>query len=133
MPLPPFGGDRGLHARVLEDGLGVKHGEEASRHHVVDAPVVVAHFLERVFGARRDDGVVVAHLLVIDDTPERKHVEPDDVFGGLAVLAMRAHELRDRLDLLDHVARQIARVGARIGQRLVLLVQALRRCQRPLG
>ena len=46
---------------------------------------------------------------------------------------LRADQLGDRLDLGDHVARQVARVGARVGQRLVLLVAALRRAERAFG
>ena len=41
-------GDGGLHARVLELGLGVEDGQEAPRHEVVDPAVVVVHLLERV-------------------------------------------------------------------------------------
>ena len=42
-----------------------------------------------------------------------------------AVLGLRADQLGDRLDLLDHVGRQVARVRARVGERLVLLVEPL--------
>ena len=40
------GGDGGLHAGVLEHGLGMEDGEEAPRGEVVDATVVVAHALD---------------------------------------------------------------------------------------
>ena len=121
--------DRGLDARVLELGLGVEDRQEAPRDEVVDAAVVVAHLVGVVRGVRRDDRVVVGDLGVVDHAAERQHVEPGtyaapwrtplapDVRGG-------------RLDLGDHVARQVARARARIGQRLVLLVAALGRAER---
>ena len=60
-------GDGGLDAGVLEDGLGMEDGEEATGDEVEDAQVVGAHLLERVSAARGDDGVVVGDLLVVDD------------------------------------------------------------------
>src|SRR3712207_4663071 len=42
-------------------------------------------------------------------------------------------ELGGRLDLADHLARQEARVRARVGDRLVLLVEALRGRERASG
>ena len=127
----PVGDGRRLDPRVLEDRLGVEDGEEAAYRHVVDAPVVGAHFLEVVLGAGGDDGVVVCDLLVVDHTAERQHVQPDHVLGAFGVLGVLADELGDRLDLLDHVGGQVARVGPGIGQRLVLLVQPLRGRERP--
>src|ERR687891_349419 len=41
------------------------------------------------------------------------------------VLGAPADQLGRGLDLADHVAGQVARVGARVGERLVLLVEAL--------
>ena len=46
------------------------------------------------------------------------------------VVGVAADVAGDRLELGDHVAGQVARVGARIGQRLVLLVEALGRAER---
>ena len=46
------------------------------------------------------------------------------------VLRVVADDLRGRLDLGDHVAGQEARVGTRVGERLVLLVEALGRAER---
>ena len=84
-----------------------------------------------VLGVRRDDRVVVGDLLVVDHARERQHVEPGDVRGGLRVLAAgRRRAAAVGLISRDHVARQEARVGARIGERLVLLVAALRRGER---
>ena len=123
-------GDLGLDARVLEHGLGVEDGEEAARDDVVDAAVVVAHLVDRVRRVRRDDRVVVGDLLVVDDAAERQHVEPGHVCRAGRVLAAAADDRGDRLDLGDHVARQVARAGARIRERLVLLVEALRGAER---
>ena len=103
----------------------MEHGEEAARDEVEDAQVVGAHLLERVLAAGGDDGVVVGDLLVVDDAREREEVEAGDVLGGFGVLGPGADELGDGLDLGDHVAGEVARVGARVGERLVLLVAAL--------
>ena len=98
-------GDRRLDARVLELGVRVEDGEEAARDEVVDAAVVVAHLLELVLGVRRDDRVVVADLLVVDDAAERQQVEPGDVRGGRRVLGVAPDLRRGRLQLGNLVAR----------------------------
>ena len=96
-------------------------------------PLVGAHALEVVLGAGRDDGVVVRDLLVVDHAAERQVVEPGHVARAGRVLGLRADELGGRLDLADLVARQEARVGTRVGERLVLLVEPLRGGQRAAG
>ena len=126
-------GDRRLQARVLEHGLGVEDGEEAAHDHVVDALVVVGHLLRAVLGLRGDDRVVVGDLGVVDHAAERERVEPGHVGGGAGVLALPADQLGRRLDLAGHVAGQEAGVGARVGERLVLLVEPLRGGQRAPG
>src|SRR4029453_17484308 len=73
----------------------------------------------------RDDRVVVADLVVVDDAAERQQVQRPDVLGGLAVLVGAPGVAGGGPDLGHHVAGQVARAGARIGQRLVLLVAAL--------
>ena len=127
------GRDGRLDARVLEHRLRMENRQEAPDGHVVDAPVVGAHFLEVVLAAGGDDRVVVRDLLVVDHSRQRQHVKADHVLRALAVFPVVAHELGDRLDLIDHVGRQVARVGAGVGERLVLLVQSLRGCQRAFG
>ena len=117
--------DRRLDARVLEHRLRVEGGEEAADHEVIDAAVVGVHLLDRVLGAGRDDRVVVCDLAVVDHARQRQQVEPRDVGRGVAVFGARADQLGRRLDLARHVGRQEARVGARVGQRLVLLVEPL--------
>ena len=126
-------GDGRLEARVLPHRVGVEDGEEAPHDHVVDALVVVAHLLDAVLGARRDDRVVVGDLGVVDHAAERQHVEPGHVGGGLGVLAVRADAPGGRLDLADHVGGEEARVRARVGQRLVLLVEPLGGGERAAG
>ena len=80
----------------------------------------------------RDDGVVVGHLGVVDDLAQRQLVEPDHEAGGVGVhRGGGAHASGDRLELGDHVAGQVARVGTRVGQHLVLVVQRLRGRQGP--
>ena len=119
-------GNGGLDAGILEHRLGVEHRQETPDDEVVDAAVVLVHLLDRVtFGERRDDRVVVGHLLVVDHPPERQHVQPGHVGGGARVLALAADQLGDRLDLADHVGGDVPRVGARVGEGLVLLVEPL--------
>ena len=71
--------------------------------------------------------MVVADLVVGDDARQRQHVEALDVRRGGLVLAPRDADVAgDRLELGDHVARQVARARTRIREHLVLLVAALR-------
>ena len=122
--------DGRLQARVLEHGLGMEDGEEAAGDHVVDPPVVVGHLVELVVRVGRDDRVVVGDLRVVDHPVGREHVEPGHVRGRLGVLAVLADVAGDRLDLAAHVRGQEARVRTRVGERLVLLVEPLRRRER---
>src|SRR5207244_5704981 len=123
--------DGRLDARALVDRLRVEDGEETLRDEVVDLALVVAHRAEVVVGLRRDDRVVVGDLLVVDDARERQLLEAEDVVRSLGVLAVAADELDRRADLLDQVARQEAGARARVRDRLPLLVQLLRRGERP--
>ena len=126
-------GHGGLHAGALELRVGVEDGQEALGHEVVDLQLVRAHAAEVVLGLGGDDRVVVLDLGVVDHAPQRQlrpgpPRTPRPCVGGVV-----AHQLGDRLDLLDHVAGHEARVGARVGERLVLLVELLRRGQRAAG
>ena len=88
-------------------------------------------FAEVVLGPGRDDRVVVLDLLVVDHAPERQLVERRSrTRRPCAYCALWPDELGGRLDLGDHVAGQEARVRARVGDRLVLLVELLGRRQR---
>ena len=77
--------------------------------------------------------MVVGDLGVVDDAAERQHVEPGHVGGRLGVLVVAADAGGRRLDLADHVGGEEARVRARVGQRLVLLVEALGGGERAAG
>src|SRR5256885_1590894 len=61
----------GLHARVLELGVGMEDGQEAAYHEVVDLLVVGVELRHVVLGARGDDRVVVGDLLVVDHASQR--------------------------------------------------------------
>ena len=72
-------------------------------------------------------------LLVVDDAPERQLGEALHVGGALRVLlGALADVAGDLLELGDHVAREVAARGTRIGEH-GLLVTALRRRQRAAG
>ena len=77
--------------------------------------------------------MVVGDLGVVDHAAERQRVQPGHVGRGARVLALAADQLGGRLDLGGHVAGQEARVGARVGERLVLLVEPLRGRERAPG
>ena len=114
--------DRRLDARVLEHRLGVEDGEEAARDHVVDAPVVGAHLLER---CSERVGMIAWWSVTFSSLTTRasgSRSRPVTYSAPRGTRAALADELGDRLDLVDHVGGQVARVGARVGQRLVLLV-----------
>ena len=123
--------DGRLDARALEDGLRVEDGEEAADDEVVDLLLVVAPLARVDPGLRRHDRVVVGDLRVDDDARQRQLTQAEDVAGRLRVLGQRSDERDGRADLLDQLARQVARARARIGDRLPLLVELLRRAERP--
>ena len=75
--------------------------------------------------------MVVLDALVVDDAPERELLQAGDVFGSLGVAVVAPYVGRGRLDLADHVRGEEARARARVRDRLVLLVEPLRRGERP--
>ena len=81
-------------------------------------------------GSRGDDRVVVCDFAVVDHATQWQDVEPQHVPRRVRVVALPAHQPGDGLDRADHVAREVARVRARIGERRVLFVEALGRRQR---
>jgi hypothetical protein len=128
------GVDRRLDPRVLLERLRMERRQEPPDDQIVDPPVigVLAHLVDRVaLGVGRDDRVVVGHLCVVDDARERQHVQAGHVRRRLLELPLATDQSRDLLDLRDHVSGQVARVRARIGERLVLLVETLGGAQRP--
>ncbi len=85
---------------------------------------------------RRDDGKVVAHLGVVEDAFARLDVVALERGGGMRRQVLH-RALGQHLEGLAHhrqvVFGQGARVGTRVGQGLVALVQALRNRQGGLG
>ena len=63
--------------------------------------------------------------------PSGSTSSPVTYFAAAAYSRCTPTSARDRLDLADHVRRQEARARARIREQLVLLVEPLRRRQRP--
>jgi hypothetical protein len=126
-------GDGRLHAGALEHRVGVEDRQVALCDQVVDLQLVGTHPRQVVLGSRGDDRVVVLDLLVVHHATERKLFERGDELGRLAVLGVVPDELGDRSDLGDHVTGQEARARPRVGQRLVLLVELLRRGQGAAG
>ena len=77
---------------------------------------------------------MVADLVIGNDAPQRQAGEPGDVAPGRRVLRVGATDVRgDALERIDHVGREVLRVGARVRQQLVRVVEALRRRERALG
>ena len=107
--------------------------QEALGDQVVDLALVRLHLRQVVRGLGGDDRVVVLDLGVVHHAPERQILQPGDVCRSLRVLGIAPDELGGGADLGDHVAREPARVRARVGDRLVLLVELLGRAQGPLG
>ena len=108
----------------------IKHGDEPLGHEVVNLLLLL---LERA-GCRlerRDNGEVIRNLGVVEHlfVAAVHPVVFQHVAGELAVarLAKRLERLLHRVGV---VLRQTARVGSRIGQHLVPLVQRLRDAQR---
>ena len=81
---------------------------------------------------RRDDRVVVGDLGVVDDAAERQQVEARRRTAAASRVARGRADHAPAIGLMlgDHVARQVARARARVRERLVLLVAALRRGER---
>ena len=124
------GHDSSDHRRRGGDGVAVPRGQEAPCDRVVERPLVGVEPLRS--RGRRDDRVVVGHLRVVHEPrPERPHPRP-----GRQERAEFRRELDDGPDQapepLRHVLREVAAVGPRVGDRLLLLVEPLRHLQRLL-
>ncbi len=119
-------------------GAGEEHRQEALDDQVVQLGFDLAQALRCL--QRGDDGEVVGYLGVVEDALDRLDVA--FLERGLGVDRQRAQRSRQvflaehRHGVLDHlevVLGQGARIGARVGQHLVLFVQRLRQRQRGLG
>ena len=125
------GGYAGGHHEL---GAWEKHRDEAAHHQVVEFLFGVRQAAGRL--QRRDDGKVVADLAVVEDALARTDValiERGQRVGRQVAHAAVGEHLKGLLDGGQVVLGQGARIGSRIGQRLVPFVQALRQLQRGLG
>lgn len=116
----------------LELGRREEHGHEAARDQVVQLLFRLGQVLRRDRG--RDDREVIRDLGVVEDALVR--LDPalvEDLLGELVVVRV----FLDRFQRLLHgrhvVFRQVARIGTRISQHLVLFVQRLGQAQGVLG
>ena len=112
----------------------VEHGNKAAHHKVVELLLGVGQAAGRL--QRGDDGKVIAHLAVVKDFAAGLDVVLAD--GGARKRGQMAHAaLGDHGHGLVHrgqvVLGQVARIGTRVGQGFVPLVQALRQRQRGFG
>ena len=111
-----------------------EHRHEAARDEIVELLFGLREILRRL--QRRNDREVIADLGVVEDPAARLDVAVVEGHPGVR-LEVRHPALREHLEgLLRHreiVLGQRPRIGARIRERLVPLVQTLGDRQRPLG
>ena len=113
---------------------GEKHGQKAACHQVVDLLLGLRQAAGRL--QRGDDGKVVADLAVVKHALGRFEVVVVERGERMRCQVAHAAVGQHLESLLDHrhiVLGQSARVGTRVGQGLVALVQALCNLQRGLG
>ncbi|CAM4124350.1 hypothetical protein ACAN107058_22940 [Paracidovorax anthurii] len=115
-------------------GAGEEHGHEAAHHQVVELLLGLREAAGRLRG--RDDGEVVADLAVVEDALGGAHVVVVQRLLRVGREVAHAAGGQHAEGVLGHgqvVFRQGARVGPRVGQGLVALVEALGQGQRGLG
>ena len=117
-----------------ELGAGEKHRQKTPHHQVVQLLLGVAQTAGRL--QRGNDGEVVGHLAVVKHPLARADVAV--VERGERMRRQMLHAgIRQHLEGLLHrgqiVFGQRTRIGARVGECLVALVQALRQLQRGFG
>ena len=115
----------------LEFGCRVEHSDEAARHEVVELHFVFVEFVRA--GTGRDDGVVVADFGVVEDTRGRLDPVVDQRLAGVRGERRVVHPGEDFFRDRQVVGRQIARVGAGVGEDFVALVEGLGQLQGALG
>ena len=122
---------------LLKLGGGIKHRDEALHDHVVNLLLGVAE-LGKISG--RDDGKVVGNFFVVEHALELGELRSvfiatiEHRFGITRGVEIAAGDLSKRLAHIGKVVfGQIARIGTRIGDDLVLLVKRLRDAQRAFG
>ncbi len=130
--------DGGDPRRDLEFGRREEHRQEALDDQVVELGLGLGQAARRL--QRRDDGEVVRHLAVVEDPLGRLDVALPQRGGRMrrqrlqrAGQVLAGEHLGGLLRHAQVVLGQVARVGTRVGQHLVLLIQRLRQAQRGLG
>ncbi len=83
--------------------------------------------------AGRDDGEVVGHFRIIENALVRVHPAAFQDHAGKWRVGGFSHRAQGFLDGGQIIFRQMAAVGPRVGQRLVLFIQRLGDAQRVLG
>ena len=123
-------GDFAEARRDVEFRRGIKCRHKTPRDHVEDLRFRVVEVFR--FRRRRNDGEVIADLGVVEDALVR--LAPNFLERLLGVRLQRAGKIAQRL-LNDRqiILRQGARIGARISQHLVPLVECLGDLERALG
>ena len=117
-------GDQELRRRI-------KDREKTPHDHVVNLLLGFGKVMRHGVGG--DDGEVVAHLRVVEDALVGPHpvLRKDGV--GKGAVSRAVHFFECVLDRGEVVLRQMTRVGAWVGQHLVLFVKRLCDAQRVLG
>ncbi len=129
------GGDACQPGRDLEFRRREKHRDETPRDHVVELLLGLVELAGDLSGG--DDREVVGNLGPIENAlggkhqivPQRLRCEAGQI-PHHAALVGRGEGLEDILHRAEIILRQVARIGPRIGQRLVLLIKRLRQLQR---
>ena len=106
----------------------VKDRDGAARDHVENFALEIIEMGGRC--ARGDDGVVIAHLGVVEDALRRLDPFVAERFLGVSGQRLVVEAGHDLAHLAKIIFRQITRIGPRIGQHLMLLVKGLRDLKR---
>jgi hypothetical protein len=115
-------------------GAREEHRHEAAHHQVVELLLRLGQAVRRLRGG--DDGEVVADLAVVEDAFAGAHVVAFQRLARKGCQVGHARVGQHFKGLACHaqvVLGQGARIGTRVGQGLVALVQALRQGERGLG
>ena len=130
-------GNAGQAGGLLELGGRIENGDEAFHDHVVNLLLGVAEFGDLAGG---DDGEVIGDLLVIEDAAELREMRAVvsaalehgvGVFGNVEVaVGDVAHRFAD---VAEVIFRQVAGIGPRIGEDLVLFIKRLGDLKGALG
>ena len=114
-------------------GRREENGEKAAHDQVVDLLFRLVEVLGQLQG--RNDRKVIAYFAVVEDAPVRANPVVFQYGRGMRGVLLGVLEELDRLfDRTEVVLRKSARIGARIGENLVALIERLSKSQRrPCG